>query len=177
MTRGDTRWKADYSSKRSVDVKPSEPSEEPSPTRTASSRSVRQAKDPKDFGGDYDAIRAELQKGDGWGAGYSMASVLNTVSNNSFGEATCMDGAVHALHSMHTTPHFRRPTRRHHTETMVLMMDPTVVLLNDVPQISRGSTCSERYKGCSRPCRQGWQRDLQVYHGHCGGPPTRAEQR
>lgn len=110
MTRGGTRWKADYSPQRSVDVKPSERLEEPSPSRTASSRSLRQAKDPKDFGGDYDAIRAELQKGDGWGAGYSMASVLNTVSNNSFGEwshATCMDGAVHQLHSMPTTPHFR----------------------------------------------------------------------
>jgi len=60
---------------------------ERAPPKTAASRSVRQAKDPKDFGGDYDKIREELQKGDGWGSGYSMASVLNTVSNNSFGKA------------------------------------------------------------------------------------------
>eukprot|EP00976_Prorocentrum_cordatum_P035770 727294-Prorocentrum_minimum.AAC.1 len=52
--------------------------------------STRKAKNPKDFGGDYDAIRAYLEgggEGNGWAGGFSFGSLLRTVSETSFGDA------------------------------------------------------------------------------------------
>ena len=151
---------------------------ERAPPRTAASRSVRQAKDPKDFGGDYDKIREELQKGDGWGSGYSMASVLNTVSNNSFGE--CPVPRAWMEQCTHTTPQFRLPTRRHHPETMMWTMVPTVLpptTFHSSSERREYPTSTDSTYRSVRPCRQGGQRDLQVNHGQRRGPPSRAEQR
>eukprot|EP00240_Pyramimonas_obovata_P005734 CAMPEP_0118935828 /NCGR_PEP_ID=MMETSP1169-20130426/15851_1 /TAXON_ID=36882 /ORGANISM="Pyramimonas obovata, Strain CCMP722" /LENGTH=333 /DNA_ID=CAMNT_0006878893 /DNA_START=72 /DNA_END=1073 /DNA_ORIENTATION=- len=52
--------------------------------------SARKAKDPKDFNGDYDAIREYLEgggEGGKWAGGFSFGTMLRTVSETSFGDA------------------------------------------------------------------------------------------
>ena len=43
----------------------------------------------QDFGKDYDKIRAHLESGGGWSAGYSFSTMLRNISDSSFGAYAC----------------------------------------------------------------------------------------